>query len=140
MPKKKDSATRAPEAALSRRERQIMDLVYAAQRATASEIQRQLPDDLSSSTVRTLLRILESKGYLRHGEEGLRYVYEPAVPRETARKSALQRILRTFFDGSAQQAVAALLDPKAFHLSETELDELSALIEKARTNSVREKA
>ena len=100
----------SPEPALSRRERQIMDVVYAAEKATAAEIQKQLPDDLSYSTVRTLLRILESKGYLRHGEEGLRYVYSPAIPREAARKSALQRILRTFFDGSAQQAVAALLE------------------------------
>ncbi len=125
------------EASLSRRERQIMDIVYAAGRATGSEIQKQLPDELSYSTVRTLLRILEGKGYLRHAEEGLRYVYEPAVPRETARKSALKRILRTFFDDSAQQAVAALLDPKSFHLSPNELDELSALIEKARNDSVK---
>jgi BlaI family penicillinase repressor len=120
---------------MSRRERQIMDIVYAARRITAAEIQQQLPDDLSSSTVRTLLRILENKGYLRHSEEGFRYVYEPAVPREKAGRSALQRILRTFFDGSAQQAVAALLDPKAFHLSERELDELSALIESARKDA-----
>ncbi|MFZ0589160.1 MAG: BlaI/MecI/CopY family transcriptional regulator [Bryobacteraceae bacterium] len=125
------------EVLLSRRERQIMDIVYAAGRATGSEIQKQLPDELSYSTVRTLLRILEGKGYLRHVEEGLRYVYEPAVPRETARKSALKRILRTFFDDSAQQAVAALLDPKSFHLSPKELDELSALIEKARNDSLK---
>lgn len=125
----------SPEPALSRRERQIMDVVYAAEKATAAEIQKQLPDELSYSTVRTLLRILESKGYLRHNEEGLRYVYSPAIPREAARKSALQRILRTFFDGSAQQAVAALLDPKTFHLSAEELDELSELIEKAKRNS-----
>jgi predicted transcriptional regulator len=127
----------SPEPALSRRERQIMDVVYAAEKATAAEIQKQLPDDLSYSTVRTLLRILESKGYLRHGEEGLRYVYSPAIPREAARKSALQRILRTFFDGSAQQAVAALLDPKTFRLSTEELDELSELIEKAKRDSQR---
>jgi BlaI family transcriptional regulator, penicillinase repressor len=126
------------EPALSRRERQIMDIVYAAGRAAGSEIQKQLPDELSYSTVRTLLRILETKGYLRHTEEGLRYVYEPAVPRETAGKSALKRMLRTFFDGSAQQAVAALLDPKSFHLSPRELDELSALIEKARDKSSKE--
>lgn len=129
----------ASEPPLSRRERQIMDLMYAAQRATASEIQKRMPDELSYSTVRTLLRILENKGYLRHREEGLRYVYEPAVPREAARRSALQRILRTFFDGSARQAVAALLDPKMFRLSEEELDELSALIERARNNSAGKK-
>lgn len=125
------------EVLLSRRERQIMDIVYAAGRASGSEIQKQLPDELSYSTVRTLLRILEGKGYLRHREEGLRYVYEPAVPREMARKSALKRILRTFFDDSAQQAVAALLDPKSFHLSSKELDELSGLIEKARNDSLK---
>jgi BlaI family transcriptional regulator, penicillinase repressor len=125
----------ASEPPLSRRERQIMDLIYAAQRATASEIQKSMPDELSYSTVRTLLRILEGKGYLRHSEEGLRYVYEPAVPKEAARKSALQRMLRTFFDGSAQQAVAALLDPKMFRLSEEQLDELTELIERARSKS-----
>ena len=120
------------DAALTRRERQIMDLLYARQKATASDIQQLLPDDPSYSTVRTLLRILENKGFVRHREEGIRYVYEPAVAKETARKSALCRLLETFFDGSAQQAVVALLDPQAFHLSEGELEELSKLIEEAK--------
>jgi predicted transcriptional regulator len=85
--------------------------------------------------VRTILRVLERKGYVRHTEEGLRYVYEPAIPRDKARKSALRRLLHTFFDGSAQQAVAALLDPKIARISREELDQLAALIEKAKRES-----
>lgn len=123
------------EIALARRERQILDLLFAAGRATGQEIQRALPDAPSYSTVRTILRVLERKGYVRHTEEGLRYVYEPAIPREKARKSALRRLLETFFDGSAQQAVAALLDPKVARISREELDQLAALIEKARQES-----
>lgn len=121
-----------PEASLTRRERQIMDILFAAGRATGPEIQQRVPDSPSYSTVRTLLRVLERKGYVLHREEGLRYVYMPVVAREAARRSALQRVLQTFFDGSAQQAVAALLDPKAFRLSPDELDELTELIEKAK--------
>lgn len=120
------------EPALSRRERQIMDVLFAAGRASGQEIQRQLPDPPSYSTVRTILRVLERKGYVRHREEGLRYVYEPAVAREVARKSAIQRLLRTFFDGSAQQAVAALIDPKVSRLSREELDEIARLIDRAK--------
>jgi BlaI family transcriptional regulator, penicillinase repressor len=120
---------------MSRRERQIMDILFAAGRASGPEIQQRLEDSPSYSTVRTLLRILERKGYVRHKEEGLRYIYEPVMARETARKSALHRVLHTFFDGSAQQAVAALLDPKAFRLSRAELDELTKLIEKAKEKS-----
>jgi len=120
------------EAPLTRRERQIMDVLFAAGRATGQGIQQKLEDSPSYSTVRTILRILERKGYVRHAEEGLRYVYEPVMARETARRSALQRVLHTFFDGSAQQVVAALLDPKACRLSRAELDELTKLIEKAK--------
>jgi len=120
---------------LARRERQILDLLFALGRATGQEIQRALPDAPSYSTVRTILRVLERKGYVRHTEERLRYVYEPAIPREKARKSALRRLLHTFFDGSAQQAVAALLDPKVAKISREELDELADLIEKARKAS-----
>src|SRR5689334_25045782 len=98
-----------PENELSRRERQIMDILFAAGSATGPEIQQRIPEAPSYPTVRTLLRILETKGYVRHRQKGMRYVYEPVVARETARKSALQRLLRTFFDGSARQAVAALL-------------------------------
>jgi BlaI family penicillinase repressor len=117
---------------LSRRERQIMDVLFARGRATGQEIQEGLPDQPNYSSVRTILRVLERKGFVRHVEEGLRYVYEPTVARETASRSALQRIIRTFFDGSAKEAVAALLDPAAFHLSEKELSELARIIEKAK--------
>lgn len=117
---------------LSRRERQIMDILFSAGRATGQEIQQKLEDSPSYSTVRTILRVLERKGYVRHKEEGLRYVYEPVIARDVARKSALRRLLQTFFDGSAQQAAAALIDPRTFRLSRSELEELSELIEKAK--------
>ena len=110
-------------AALSRRERQIMDILYRRGRATASEVMADLPGDPSSSTVRTQLRVLESKGHVRHEEEGLRYVYSPAVPRRTARKSALRHVVDTFFDGSAEQTVAALLGGE--RLSDDELDRIA---------------
>src|SRR6202142_4611426 len=116
---------------LSRRERQMMDILFARGRATGQEIQEGLPDKPNYSSVRTILRVLERKGYVRHVEEGLRYVYQPTVAREAASRSALQRIIRTFFDGSAKEAVAALLDPSAFQLSEKELSELARMIERA---------
>jgi BlaI family penicillinase repressor len=126
--------TRKPkaDADLSRRERQIMDVLFARGRATGPEIQEGLPDKPNYSSVRTILRVLERKGFVRHVEEGLRYVYEPTVARRAASRSALQRIIRTFFDGSAKEAVAALLDPAAFHLSDDELKELSRMIEQAK--------
>src|SRR5271155_446716 len=117
------------DADLSRRERQIMDVLFTRGRATGREIQEGLADQPNYSSVRTILRVLERKGYVRHLEEGLRYVYEPTVAREAASRSALQRIIRTFFDGSAKEAVAALLDPSAFQLSEKELSELARLVE-----------
>jgi BlaI family penicillinase repressor len=120
------------DADLSRRERQIMDILFARGRATGPEIQEGLADKPNYSSVRTILRVLERKGYVRHFEEGLRYVYEPTVAREAASRSALQRIIRTFFDGSAKEAVAALLDPGAFHLNEGELQELGRMIERAK--------
>ena len=120
------------DADLSRRERQIMDILFARGRATGQEIQDGLADKPNYSSVRTILRVLERKGYVRHFEEGLRYVYEPTVAREAASRSALQRIIRTFFDGSAKEAVAALLDPGAFHLNEGELQELGRMIERAK--------
>jgi predicted transcriptional regulator len=123
------------ETTLARRERQILDLLFASGRATGQEIQRQLPDAPSYSTVRTILRVLERKGYVRHTEEKLRYVYEPVVAREKAAKSALRRLLHTFFDGSAQQAVAALLDPKIARINREELNQLAALIEKVKQES-----
>ena len=117
---------------LSRRERQIMDILYAAGKASASEIQERLPDQPSNSTVRTILRVLERKSYVRHVEEGLRYMFLPAVPREAARASAMQRVLRTFFGGSAKEAIAAFLDPNAFEMSREDLEELSRMIERAK--------
>jgi BlaI family transcriptional regulator, penicillinase repressor len=117
---------------LSRRERQIMDVLFARGRATGQEIQEGLQDNPNYSSVRTILRVLERKGYIRHAEQGLRYVYEPTVPREAASRSALQRIIRTFFDGSAKEAAAALLDPSAFHLSEQELNELGRIVDRAK--------
>lgn len=115
---------------LSRRERQILDILYARGTATAAEVQEALPDPPSYSAVRALLRILEDKGHARHETRGTRYVYLPMVPRERARNSALSRIVKTFFDGSAAQAAAALVDSGS--LSDEELAKLSTLIERAR--------
>ena len=126
------NATQPADPDLSRRERQIMDVLFARGRATGPEIQEGLPDKPHYSSVRTILRVLERKGYVRHAEEGLRYVYEPTVQRQAASRSALERILRTFFEGSAKEAVAALLDPAVFRLSKKELDELAQMIEQAK--------
>jgi len=115
---------------LSRRERQILDILYAKGAATAAEVQEALPDPPSYSAVRALLRVLEEKGHARHESQGTRYVYLPMVPRERARNSALSRIVKTFFDGSAAQAAAALVDSGS--LSDDELAKLSSLIERAR--------
>ena len=115
---------------LSRRERQILDILYAKGSATAAEVREALPDPPSYSAVRALLRILEDKGHARHESQGTRYLYLPLVPRESARNSALTRIVKTFFDGSAAQAAAALVDSGS--LSEEELTRLSDLIERAR--------
>ncbi len=115
---------------LSRRERQILDVLYARGSATAADVQGALPDAPSYSAVRALLRILESKGHARHELQGIRYVYLPVVPRDSARQSALTRIVKTFFEGSAAQAAAALLDSST--LSDEELSHLSSLIERAR--------
>ena len=117
---------------LSRRERQIRDILFRHGRAPASAVREQLPGDPSSSTVRTQLRILEKKGHVRHEEEGLRYVYRPVTPRRTARRSALLHLVETFFDGSAEQAVAALLGGEARHLTEPELDRIARIVSDAR--------
>lgn len=117
--------------ALSRRERQIMDILYRQERATAAEVMAALPGDPTYSTVRTQLRVLEDKGHVRHEEDGLRYVYFPAVPRSTARKSALRHLVETFFDGSAERAVAALLGGEAARLSDEELERISDMVRKA---------
>ncbi|HYX82666.1 MAG TPA: BlaI/MecI/CopY family transcriptional regulator [Gemmatimonadales bacterium] len=117
---------------LSRREREIMDVIYRSGRATAAEVLDQLSEPPSYSAVRALLRVLEEKGHLRHEEEGPRYVFLPTVPVERARASALRQILHTFFDGSTEQAVAALLDLSSTKLSDAELDRLSQLIADAK--------
>jgi predicted transcriptional regulator len=118
--------------ALSRRERQIMDAIYLLGEATAQDVLDQMPDPPSYSAVRALLRILETKGHVRHRRDGQRYVYHPTVPRERARTSALRQIVRTFFDGSAGAAAAALLDLSRDDLADDELARLDALVERAR--------
>src|ERR1700675_1565815 len=109
---------------LSRRERQIMDILFSLGRASGPEVQDRLPDRPSYSGVRTILRVLERKGHIRHIEEGLRYVYLPVVTREKATKSAIERLVATFFDGSVKAAAAAFLDPSTAKLSKDDLKEL----------------
>lgn len=118
--------------ALSRRERQIMDVLYKLGRATAAEVRAQLPGEPADSTVRTQLRVLESKGHVRHEEEGLRYVYLASVPRHAARRSALRHVVQTFFDGSAERVVSALLGGEGSRVTAEELDRIAELVEKAR--------
>ena len=117
---------------LTRRERQIMDVIYARGRATVAEVLEGLDDPPSYNSVRTLLRLLEEKGQLRHEEAGLRYVYVPTVPREKARRSALNNVIQTFFDGSTEDAIAALLDLHDVKRRPLELDRIRTLIDKAR--------
>jgi predicted transcriptional regulator len=123
---------------LSRRERQIMDILYQRGRASASEIHEALPDRPTYSAVRAKLRVLEEKGHVRHEEAALRYVYLPTVARDTARKSALRHLVSTFFEGSVEQAVAALIDLSAAKLSQEDLDRISGLIEQARSEVKKE--
>ena len=120
---------------LTKRERQIMDALFRLGRATAAEIQAQLPEAPAYSTVRTQLRVLEEKGHVRHEEEGLRYVYLPTVTRQVARKSALKHLVNTFFDGSSAKVVAALLGGETARLSDEELDQIEALVKNARGES-----
>lgn len=122
---------------LSRREAQIMDIIYARGRATAAEVRAGLPDAPSDSAVRTLLRILEDKGHLRHERDGPRYVYLPTMARSQARESALRHLVRTFFEGSAASAAAALIDQSAGKLSEDELAQLERLIDRVRQEEQR---
>ncbi|HEY7056993.1 MAG TPA: BlaI/MecI/CopY family transcriptional regulator [Vicinamibacterales bacterium] len=121
---------------LSRRERQILDILYQKGRATAADVQAELPEPPSYSAVRALLRILEDKGHIRHEQDGPRYVYLPTVARDNAKRSALRHILQTFFDGSAEQAISALLDEPSTRLSREELDRLARLIDGARKSGV----
>ena len=117
---------------LSRRERQILDILYERGRATAAEILAALPDPPSYSATRALLRILEEKGHVKHEADGPRYVFTPRVSKDRARRSALKHLLQTFFDDSAGSAVAALLDGSAKKLTLEEIDRIEALIERAR--------
>ena len=117
---------------LSRRERQIMDILYQQGRATGAEIHQALPDAPSYSAVRAKLRVLEEKGHVRHQEEALRYVYLPTVARDLARKSALRHMVSTFFAGSVEDTVAALLDISVANLASKDLERISQIIETAR--------
>ena len=116
---------------LSRRERQIMDALFERGSATASEVHTAIPDPPSYSAVRAALSVLEKKGHIRHEMDGIRYVWKPSVPRANARKAALRHLVRTFFDGSVEQAVAALLDEASVRLEPQELDRLRQMITKA---------
>ena len=117
---------------LSRRERQIMDVIYQRGQATASEVLEGLPDPPSYSAVRALLRVLETKGHARHKQEGNRYIYLPSQPRNRAAQSALTQVVQTFFGGSVEQTVAMLLSDADTRLSEAELSRLAELIEQAK--------
>jgi BlaI family transcriptional regulator, penicillinase repressor len=128
--------TKQPHLDLSRRERQIVDILYSHGRATAAEVQASLPDPPSYSAVRAMLRILEEKGHVRHEQDGPRYVYLPTVARDNAKRSALRHMLQTFFDGSTEQAISALLDDSSARLSDRELDRLARMIERARKAGV----
>jgi BlaI family penicillinase repressor len=125
MPRQKDDG-------LSRRERQIMDILYREGRATAAEVQKAMPEAPGYSAVRAMLRVLEDKGHVTHEQDGLTYVYRPKVSPQAARRSAVSHLLETFFEGSPGQAVAAVLEASDARLSRTELDQITALIERAR--------
>ncbi len=117
---------------LSRRERQIMDILYRLGRATANEVMAELPGEPSYSTVRTQLRVLVNKGHVRHEEQGLRYIYSPTIPRHTVRQSALRHLIETFFEGSAEKMLSTLLGSGSSKLSDEELSRLADLIDKAK--------
>ena len=129
--------TRALHTVLTRRERQIMDILFRRGRATAAEVMEDLPGEPSYSTVRTQLRVLEEKGHVRHEEDGVRFIYMPAVARHAARKSALRHLIETFFDGSSEKAVAALLGGEGSKLSDEQLDRIAELIAKSRKDGAR---
>ena len=122
-----------PYAGFSRRERQIMTVLHRRGRATAAEVQQEIPDPPSYSSVRSALRLLDERGIIRHEEEGPRFVYFPVVARERVRESALRHLLRTFFGGSRKQAVSALIEDSDFYLSDEEHAELSRLLDEARS-------
>ena len=117
---------------LSRRERQIMDILYQRGKASATEVREAMEDPPGYSAVRAMMGVLERKGHVKHQEEGLKYVYVPTVARDKAKRSVVQHMLETFFNGSAEQAMAALLDVSASKLTGPELERMSDMIEKAR--------
>jgi len=117
---------------LSRRERQIMDILFQRGKASAAEVREAMPDAPSYSAVRAMLRVLEEKGHVKHQEEGMKYVYAPVVAAGKAKRSAVKHVMDTFFQGSAEQIVAALLDVSSNRLTREELDRMAALIEKAK--------
>ena len=125
-----------PHLDLSRRERQIIDILYSQGRATAADVQAALHDPPSYSAVRAMLRILEEKGHVRHEQDGPRYVYVPTVARDNVKQSALRHVLTTFFDGSTEQAISALLGDQSAKLSDAELDRLARMIDQARKSGV----
>jgi predicted transcriptional regulator len=117
---------------LSRRERQIMDILYHRGKASASDVREDMPDPPSYSAVRAMLRVLEEKGHVKHQAEGLRYVHVPTVPRDRAKRSAVKHLMETFFHESPEQVVAALLDVSASRLTREELDRMAEMIEQAK--------
>ena len=119
-------------AGLSRRERQIMDILYQRGKASASDVREGMEDAPGYSAVRAMLRVLEEKGHVKHQAEGLKYVYVPTVARDKAKRSAVKHVMETFFNGSPEQIVAALLDVASTRLTREELDRMSEMIEKAK--------
>jgi len=126
--------TKTTQLKLTRREREIMDILYRRGRATAGEVMQDLTGEPSYSTVRAQLRVLKEKGHVRYEEQGLRYVYLPIVPRHEVRQSALKHVVETFFEGSTQKVVAALLGSEGSRVSREQLDRIAELVEKARKN------
>jgi len=120
---------------LSRRERQIMDILYKLERGAVAEVLGYLPGKPNYSTVRAQLRVLEEKGHVRHEEHGLRYIYVPVVPRAVARRSALRHLVETFFEGSAEKVVAALLGGEVSRISPEELDRIAEMVSQGRKES-----
>jgi BlaI family transcriptional regulator, penicillinase repressor len=128
---------KSPLATLSRRERQIMEILYKRGSATAADVMRDLPGALSDSTVRTHLRILEEKGHVRHEEQDLRYVFFPKFSSKAVRQSALKQLIETFFDGSVEDVVATLIGAEGSQLSEEQLKRIAEMIERAKKGSRR---
>jgi predicted transcriptional regulator len=128
-------SSKRPHELLTKRERQIMDALYRLGRATAAEVMEGVPGAPGYSTIRTQLRVLETKGHVKHEEQGLRYIYMPTVPRHSARKSALKHLVDTFFDGSSGKAVAALLGGEASRISDDDLQRIAELLKTARSDA-----